>query len=202
MIVIGVTGGWATGKSTVAQMFQELGAVVLDADTIAHEVIEPKRPAWRRIVEVFGEGVLNEDQTIDRKRLADSIFSDARLRQKLEAIVHPPVWKKIKQQLQRLRRLRRVPAVVLDVPLLVEVGAESEVDVLVVVKASPAVQRLRLKQSRGWSDEELKRRLAAQMDLTAKVALADYVVENSSGRKATQTQVKQIWNQRVRAIRR
>jgi dephospho-CoA kinase len=197
MVVIGVTGGLGTGKSTVAAMFKALGAVVLDADVIAHQVMEPKRLAWRTIVETFGESVLNDDQTVNRRTLASVVFRDEPRRKRLEAIIHPPVLRSIKQRLRRLRRVRRVRAVVLDVPLLVEAGAHTLVDALVVVTAPPEIQRERLKSKYGWSDEETTARIDAQMELSAKVALADHVVDNGNGVDATRTQVKRIWNQRV-----
>ena len=194
MVVIGVTGGVGTGKSTVAKMFKELGAAVLDADAIAHQVMEPKRLAWRQIVETFGEGVLNEDQTINRSRLASIVFQDVQRRKQLEAMIHPHVLRHIKQQLHRLRRNRRVKAAVLDVPLLVETGADQFVDALVVVTAPPSVQRERLSRRYGGS-EDLEARIASQWELSAKVALADYVVDNANGVDATRTQVKRIWQQ-------
>lgn len=201
MVVIGVTGGVGAGKSTVAGLFRELGAVVLDADAITHELMEPKRLVWRAVVRAFGEGMLNDDQTINRKRLAAVVFEEPERRRQLEAIVHPQVVRRIKQELHRLQRSRRVRAVVLDVPLLVEVGAQRMVDALVVVTAPSAAQRERLQQQHGWSDEEVSKRLTAQWDLSAKVALADYVVDNGDGRTATRTQVKHIWNQ-LQAVKR
>ncbi|MBI2495422.1 MAG: dephospho-CoA kinase [Candidatus Omnitrophica bacterium] len=198
MVVIGVTGGVGTGKSTVAGMFKRLGAVVLDADRLAHEAMEPKRLAWRRIVKAFGEGILNDDQTVNRRRLAALVFQDEQSRRRLEGIVHPQVGRAIRRELHRLRRSRRVRAVVLDVPLLVEAGAHGLVEVLVVVTAPPGVQRKRLQEKFGWSDEEMTARLAAQWELSAKVALADQVVDNSDGVDATRAQVKRIWNQLVR----
>ena len=197
MVVIGVTGGVGTGKSTVAHMFKQLGAVVLDADAMAHEAMEPKRLAWRRIVKTFGEDVLNDDQTINRRALAALVFQHAQRRAQLEAILHPPIWRLMKQHVQELKRSRRVRAVVLDVPLLVEAGAQGLVDALVVVTAPPQVQRERLTHKFGWSDEETDARIAAQWALSAKVAVADYVVDNGDGVDATRRQVKHIWNQRV-----
>jgi len=199
MVVIGVTGGFGTGKSTVAGMFKRLGAVVLDADRIAHQVMEPRRLAWRQIVRAFGEGVLNEDQTVNRRRLAELVFDDEPSRKRLEGIVHPQVLRAIKHELRRLARARRARAVVLDVPLLVEAGAQGLADALVVVTAPPEVQRKRLRDKYGWSGEAIDARIAAQWDLSAKAALADYVVDNADGVDATRTQVKRIWNQRVAA---
>jgi dephospho-CoA kinase len=202
MIVIGVTGGVGTGKSTVAKMLQELGAVVLDADTLAHEAMEPKRLAWRQIIALFGDGVLNEDQTIDRRELGRLVFSDAQARQRLEAVIHPQVFRRIKQQLHRVRRRRGVRAVVLDVPLLVETDAQELADLLVVVTATEAAQRRRLHEKYGWSQEEITQRIAAQWNLSAKAALADYVVDNGNGLEHTRKQVRQIWNQAVTASHR
>ena len=209
MIVIGVTGGVGTGKTTVANMMKRLGAVVLDADVIAHQVMEPKRLAWREIVKAFGKGVLNDDQTVNRRRLAALIFRDEALRRRLERIIHPRVLRQIKSRLRRLRRpstsqvrvegrrSRRTRAVVLDIPLLVETGAQNLVDALVVVTAPPEVQRRRLKDKFGWTDEETRARIDAQWDLAAKAALADAVVDNADGVETTRTQVRRLWNRLV-----
>lgn len=197
MVVIGVTGSVGTGKSTVAKMFEELGAVVLDADVLAREAMEPKRLAWRRIVKIFGERVLNDDQTVDRRALARVVFSDAQARKRLEEVIHPQVLRRIKQQLHRLKHKRQVTAAVLDIPLLVEVGAKGLVDVLVVVVAPAEVQRTRLTSKYGWTEEEVAQRIEAQLDLSAKVALADEVVDNSDGLEETRKQVRRIWHQAV-----
>ena len=196
MIVLGVTGGLGTGKSTVSRLFGELGAVVIDADRVAHEVMQPRRLAWRKIVEVFGERALNADETINRKALAERVFHDDAARQQLEAIVHPQVIRRIKQQLARLKRNRRIQAGGLDVPLLVETGTDALVNTVVVVRAPAAVARKRL-LARGMSEQEADRRMAAQWDLSAKVALADRVVENGNGLDATRRQVKELWNRLV-----
>lgn len=195
MVVIGVTGGVGTGKSTVAKMFKQLGAEVLDADALAHEAMEPGRLAWRRIVRAFGDGVLNDDRTVNRRALARLVFSDEAARKRLEAIVHPQVLRRIKQELHRLRRRRGVRAVVLDVPLLAEAGAQELVDALVVVTAQPQQQRQRLAARRGWTEDEVARRTQAQWDVSAKVALADYVVDNRDGLEQTRRQVRRIWHQ-------
>ena len=192
MVVIGVTGGLGTGKSTVARMFGELGAIVIDADAVAHEVMEPKRLAWREVVRAFGKEILNEDETINRKRLGERVFRDPEARRQLEAIVHPPVLRRIKQRLHRLKRNRRLRIVVVDVPLLVETGSQSLVEAVVVVTAPPEVQRQRLIE-RGMPEADAAARLAAQWDLAAKAAVADYVVDNADGVEQTRRQVTQLW---------
>lgn len=199
MIVIGVTGGVGTGKSTVARMFKQLGAVVLDADAMAHEAVEPGRPAWREIVRAFGRGILKPDRTINRKRLAAVVFADRRKRKQLEAIIHPRVLRRMAQEVRRLRRGGRCKAVVLEVPLMVETSAQRLVDTLVVVTAPPAAQYRRLRKAYGWSRQEVDARSAAQWKLSAKVALADHVIDNSDGAEATRTHVEQLWNRLVPA---
>jgi len=201
MVVVGLTGGLGTGKSTVAKMFGDLGAVVLDADRIAHEVMEPKKLAWRAIVKQFGEGILNEDQTINRRWLAAWVFRDPQQRRRLEEIVHPRVLHDIKQRLHRLSRNRRLRLAVLDVPLLIESGVPRLVDAVVVVTAPPEVQRRRL-TARGMSEEEINARAAAQWELARKTAVADHVVDNADGLEQTRRQVKQLWNQLTAASKR
>ena len=198
MVVIGLTGSVGTGKSTVAGMFHRLGAQVLDADAIAHQLLEPKRLGWRRVVRTFGESILNDDQTINRAALARIVFRNKARRRQLEAILHPQVLRRIKQELCLARHSGRVPAIVLDVPLLVEAGAQRLVDALIVVTAPAAAQRARLAQRHGWSEDEIEARIRAQWELSAKAALADYVIDNSDGVDATRTQVRRIWNQLVR----
>lgn len=199
MVVIGVTGGIGTGKSTVAQMFRQLGAAVLDADAIAHKLMEPRRLAWRRIAAAFGDGVLNADQTVNRRRLAAIVFSDDEMRRRLETILHPGVMREIRRQLHQLGRSRQVTAAVLDVPLLVEVGAQDLADALVVVTAPREAQRERLKKQHGWTDEEIDARIRAQWDLSAKAVLADHVVDNGNGVDGTRTQVRRLWQTLVPA---
>ena len=205
MLVIGVTGGLGTGKSAVARMFGELGATVIDADQVAHAVMEPKRLAWRALVRTFGRDILNEDETINRTRLAERVFRDAQARQELEAIVHPPVIRHIKQQLSRLSRLRRGRnrdrIVVLDVPLLMETGSESLVERVVVVTAPPEIQRKRL-AGRGMSEAQISERIAAQWEMGRKVAMADHVVDNADGLEQTRRQVRELWKQLLGVTRR
>ena len=201
MLVIGVTGGLGTGKSSVARMFGDLGASVIDADAVAHEVMEPKRLAWRAIVRPFGRGILNQDETINRARLAERVFRDAQARRELEAIVHPHVIRQIKQQMSRLRRHRRIKAVVLDVPLLLETESESLVERIVVVTAPPDIQRKRL-AGRGMSEAQIDERLAAQWEMEKKIARADHVVDNADGLEQTRRQVRQLWNQLLGVTRR
>jgi dephospho-CoA kinase len=195
MIVIGLTGGVGTGKSTVARMFQQRGAIVLDADALARQALEPKRLAWRETVRAFGPGILNDDETVNRRRLAEVVFSDEQARRRLERILHPRVLRQIKEQLRRLRRAKPRGVVVLDVPLLFEAGAQGMADVVVVVTAPPEAQRKRLRDKFRWTEEETAARAGAQWELSAKEALADHIIDNAGGVEETRTQVKRIWEQ-------
>ncbi|MBI4354397.1 MAG: dephospho-CoA kinase [Candidatus Omnitrophica bacterium] len=193
MIVVGITGSVGTGKSTVAKMLKECGAEVIDADHLAHEAIQPRQPAWRCIIKTFGRTILKADGSIDRLALGQRVFRDAKARRRLERIIHPDVIRRTKARLSQWRRQGRVRVAVLDVPLLVEAGMHKLVDRLVVVTAPAAIQRQRLK-ARGWSEPEIRRRIAAQWKLSAKVALADVVIDNAAGLLETQRQVKDLWN--------
>ena len=203
MIVVGVTGGLGMGKSTVAKMFQELGAVALDADRLARDVIEPRKLAWRQVLKRFGDDLVHneEDVRINRKKLAARVFGDPKALKDLEAIVHPRVIREIRERLHRLKRNRRVRMVVLDVPLLFETGSNALAKVVVVVTATPKAVGARLRD-RGMSDDDAARRAAAQWDVSAKVALADHVINNSGSEQQTRRQVKELWDQLVTTRRR
>ncbi len=197
-VIVGLTGGLGTGKSTVAKMFQERKAVVLDADQIAHDAMEPRKLAWREVLDRFGEDLVHrkDDVRINRKKLAARVFGDPKALADLEAILHPRVLRLIRQRLHRLARNRRVRLVVLDVPLLLETHMEDLVDAVVVVAATPEVTRRRL-HARGMSDEDIARRSAAQWDVSAKAALADHVIDNSKDLQQTRRQVNELWQQLV-----
>ncbi|MBI3324179.1 MAG: dephospho-CoA kinase [Candidatus Omnitrophica bacterium] len=196
MIVIGLTGGLGTGKSTVARMLGELGAMVVDADAIVHELLEPGQPGSQAAAELFGREVLQPDGGVDRRKLAAAIFADATARQRLEAAVHPLVRERMQRQLRELAARSALPsAAVLDVPLLLESQGRDMVDVVVVVSAPDDVARQRLAQ-RGMTDEEIAKRRAAQWELSDKIALADVVIDNGNGLEQTRRQVEQLWNQR------
>ena len=202
MVVIGITGGIGVGKSTVAKMVEELGAVSIDADRVAHDVMQPRKLAWRQILEQFGRDLINNEQDvrINRNKLAARVFAEPQAREALEAIIHPRVSRHIKDRVHRLKRNRRVRMVVLDVPLLFETGSQQFVDEVVVVTAEPTVVRTRL-QKRGLSEHEAAQRQAAQWDVSAKVALADRVIDNSGTSEQTRRQVKELWDQLVRTRR-
>ena len=203
-LIVGLTGGMGTGKSTVARLLaKNRGVAVIDADQLAHEVLKPGKLGHRDVVRRFGKGILNPDQSVHHKKLATIVFSDDDARRDLEAIVHPRVLRDIKHKMYRMQRNtdKRLFAIVLDVPLLFETGSEKLADVVVVVTASPEVTLARLRE-RGVSEEDAARRIAAQMDVSAKAALADVVFDNSGDLEQTRRQVSELWQHLVTTRRR
>lgn len=195
MVVIGVTGGVGTGKSTVARMFGRLGAAVLDADRIAHDLLAPSTAVYRQVRRLFGPTVVDRDGRMDRKRLGEQVFASRRRMRQLTGIVHPAVRRRIREDLRRIRGCRPDAVVVLDIPLLVESGSAYRTDALVVVSAPASVAARRLHRRSGWSPEEVRRRASFQLPLRRKERRADFVVNNSGGLASTRRQVSRIWKQ-------
>jgi dephospho-CoA kinase len=176
--VIGLTGGIATGKSTFSALLRARGAPVIDADALAHAVVEPGSPALAEIARDFGPQVLRPDGTLDRKRVAERVFADAAARRRLEAITHPAVRGAMLDETLRLAAEGHA-LVFYDAPLLYEVGLDAVLDAVVVVWAPSALQRQRLIDRDGLSPAEADARLAAQLPVDEKAARADLVVENT-----------------------
>jgi dephospho-CoA kinase len=195
MILIGLTGGIATGKSTVAKMFKHCGAVVIDADELAREVVKPGKPAWREIVNTFGKTVLNSDRTLNRHALGGIIFSRPAKRHRLERIIHPRVAREQKRLTRQATRKNPKAVVIYDVPLLFEAGIDKRVDRTIVVTADRKTQISRLKKRNGLSRAEAIRRIRAQIPLIQKRRRADFVLDGATPRKALLKQVSHIFRQ-------
>ena len=176
MFLVGLTGGIASGKTTVADRLVHHGAELIDADQVAREVVVPGRPAYTEIIEHFGYGVLDEDGFIDRLELGRRVFDDASQRAVLNAITHPRIMDAIASELELLATTDGV--VVLDVPLLVEMGAKRDYDAIVVVATNPPVQIERLVRHRNLSPDEAAKRIDAQAPLEKKLAIATHVLWN------------------------
>ena len=191
-LLVGLTGGIATGKSTVSDMFRSLGAVIIDADLLARQVVEPGEPAYADIVTEFGPDVVQVDHALDRKRLGAIVFADPERRRRLEAITHPRIRERFARRVQELTDQGFEGVVIFDAPVMIESGNYRNMDRLVVVATDEATQRARL-HARDRADEaEVTRRIASQMPLAEKVKLADYVIDNSGERSATQDQVRRV----------
>ena len=183
MILVGLTGGVATGKSTVAKMFERCGAVVIDADQLAREVVQPGKPAWQEIVRTFGKDVLNPDRTINRQALGSIVFSHPTKRRRLERIIHPRVARH-QQRLTRQAAKKDLHAVVIyDVPLLFEAGIDKRVDKIIVVTADQKTQLARLRKRNGLSRSEALRRIRNQMPLAMKRCRADHILDGTKNRR-------------------
>lgn len=192
MKIIGLTGSIASGKSTVTRALRELGAPVVDADALVHELQQPGTPVTAAIAREFGPGVIRSDGSLDRAALGKIIFADPARRKALEAIVHPAVRERIWQEVERCRAEGR-PAVVLDIPLLFESGWDRQVDEVWVVYVDRATQKSRLMARDGLPPEEAERRIAAQMDLECKRTRAHRVIDNRGPEAETRAQVAEAW---------
>lgn len=193
MILVGLTGGIATGKSTVAGMFKRCGAVVIDADALAREVVEPGKPAWRAIVKAFGKTVLNPDRTLNRLVLGTKVFGHpAKLRQ-LERIIHPRVAREQIRLTKQAARKDPNAVVIYDVPLLFEAGIDERVDTTIVVTADRETQIARLRKRNGLSRAEALRRIKSQMPLTEKRRRADYTLDGTLPLPQLKKQVRSLY---------
>lgn len=194
-MIVGLTGSIATGKSTVSAMLSELGGVIIDADKIVRQVQRPGEPAWREIVEFFGEAILLPNQELDRAKLGSLVFGNENNRQRLNSIVHPRVRDERDRQTAAAMRANPQAVVVWDIPLLIETGIYKEVDKVVVVYVDPDTQLQRLLARDELSPEQAKSRIAAQMPIEQKKEYADYLIDNRGSREETQAQVLAVWEE-------
>ncbi len=190
-MILGITGGIASGKTTVAQAFQTLGAVVVSADVLAREVVRPGTQVLQQIAEYFGCQVLREDGTLNRQLMAEMVFNDGQARIALNGMTHPAIAASARTRLRQAQQ-GGAPLVIYDAPLLYEVGADREVDKVLVVKVDAEVQLTRLMARDGINRPQALARVAAQMPQEEKVARADFVVDNSGTVKETQGQVRSL----------
>jgi dephospho-CoA kinase len=193
MLRVGLTGGIASGKSTVARIFLELGAHVLDADRIAREVVPPGSQALSRIARAFGREMIRPDGTLDRAALGTLVFADAGKRRVLEGILHPLILEEIDRRIDELERSDPGGLVIVEAALILELGREAEFDTLVVVWADEEQQRRRMIQRDKLSVEEAKRRLDAQMPLSEKRGRAQFVVDNSGDQAACRADAERVY---------
>ncbi len=191
MIVVGLTGGIATGKSTVAAMLAARGVTVVDADQIARRLQEPGQPCFRQIVQAFGPETVGADGRLDRARLATLVFGDSAARRRLEEIMHPAIGQAVSVALERAAADGASIGVV-EAALILEAGHRERYDCLVVVAASPAVQLERLMRQRGLGEAEARRRMAAQWPTEDKTAAADFVIDNDGDLAATAAQTEAV----------
>lgn len=185
MVIIGLTGGIASGKSTVSRVLKDLGAIIIDADEIAHDIIAPHQPAWNNIIELFGRQTLNPDFTIDRGKLGKIVFNHRSEREALNHIVHPLVMERFEHDLEEISDSNPDAVVVLDVPLLFETQVDRMCDIVLVVWVDNKTQQQRLIKRNNLSPEEAAMRINAQLPLDEKAKKADIVIDNSGSIEET-----------------
>ena len=190
--MIGLTGGIATGKSTVVKIFEELGAGIVDSDLIAREIVEPGKPAYSEIVEYFGKNILAPDGKIDREKLGEIVFNDNEKRQALNGMTHPRVFEEMQNQIKSFAE-KDVEVVLCDVPLLIESGGQDWLKPIILVYASPENQLDRLMERDKCSRQRALSRISSQMSIDEKRKHADIIIDNSGTVENTRAQTLDIW---------
>lgn len=197
MFIVGLTGSLGTGKTTVAAMFAQLGAQIIDADRIAHRLMGRRGPCFRPIIEYFGQDILMRGH-IDRKKIANIVFNNHIALKRLERIIHPVLIKEIKEKLGWYQRNKKNQIVFIDAALLIEIGLSSLVDVLIVVKSGRQKQIARAGKHLHITKSEILKRIRAQMPMREKIRSADMMINNEGNFKNTQKQVKGLWEELLR----
>jgi dephospho-CoA kinase len=193
MIIVGLTGSVGTGKSTVTNFFRELGAYIIDWDELAREKIRPHSKAWEKIIDYFGKNILNDDLTINRQKLAETVFTDKGKVTELNQIVHPEVFKEDERITNEIKNRDPDALIIKDIPLLFELTYPIVVDKTVVVSASEQTQLTRLEE-KGMSRDDAKNRMKSQLPLEQKIKSADFVIDNNGPLEETKRQVEDIYS--------
>ena len=194
MLVIGLTGGICSGKSTVAAMFGRLGAVVIDADRVAHDLQAPGQPLFEAVVSAFGQQIVGDDGRIDRRKLGTIVFADPKARVRLENILHPAVIAECERRIQQAAA-SGAAICLLDAALLIESGRHARFDTIILVEASEAVQLERLMTRMGLGRDEAVQRIRSQMPSEEKRRYAHFTVDNGGRLEETERQVGTVWKQ-------
>lgn len=194
MLLIGLTGGIASGKTAVSDMFVKLGAHLIDADVLARDIVKPGKIAWKEIVNAFGETILDEKKEVNREKLGKIIFNNTDKRKQLEAITHPRIIEEENRKVGELRKEFKSGMIILDAALLIEAGHQNRVDKLIVVYADRETQTKRLMARDNLNYAGSQKRLDSQMPLDEKVKLADYVIDNTRSLNETKIQVSKIYS--------
>jgi len=198
-LIIGLTGGIASGKSTVASMFKDLGTKIVDVDKLGHSVILPHKPAWEKINRLFGKGILKNDFTIDREKLGRIVFTNQALLKKLNEITHPEIIKLINKEisLAKDKTHSQEKILIIDAALIYEAKMDGLMDKIIVVYINEDEQLKRLSKRDDLLKKEALQRIKSQMPMKEKVKIADYVIDNSNSLDETKKQVEKIWQSLV-----
>jgi len=195
MLMVGLTGGVASGKSVVSRILKEEGAYLIDADQIARELVQPRTSAWEELVKVFGKEILQKDGSIHRKQLAAKDFSDPKQRDLLNRTLHPRIKEEMGRRLKAIGQKDPEAIVVIDAPLLVETGDHREMDKVIVVISTEAQQIARLREREGMDQEEARRIMASQIATEEKVKVADFVIRNEGSLEETEKRAREVFQE-------
>ena len=195
MKVIGLTGNIGSGKSTVAEMFRQLGAKIIDADSIARKIVEPGQRAWKEIKDVFGDEVISSDQSIDRQKLGDIVFNDVSKRELLDNITHPKIFDEINNLVNEYEK-DHSNVVIIEAALIIEKGGLLDlIDKLILVVVDEDTQTKRIKLRDDIPSDQIHSRIKSQMRISEKKKYADYIIDNNGSVLKTRTQVNKIWKE-------
>lgn len=195
MKVIGLTGNIGSGKSTVAEMFRQLGAKIIDADSIARKIVEPGQRTWKEIKDVFGDEVISSDQSIDRQKLGDIVFNDVSKRALLDNITHPKIFDEINNLVNEYEK-DHSNVVIIEAALIIEKGGLLDlIDKLILVVVDEDTQTKRIKLRDDIPSDQIQSRIKSQMQISEKKKYADYIIDNNGSVLKTRTQANKIWKE-------
>jgi len=200
MLRVGLTGGIATGKSTVGAMFVELGCHLIESDQITHQLFEPGQAVHAAVVQQFGKHIVTGDGTIDRRILGDIVFKDPQARAELNSLVHPAIIQRQQEWLKGIEARDPGGIAIVDAALMIEVGTYKNYDKVIVVTGSPEIQRERLRARSALSEEQIESRIRSQMPTEEKMKYADFVIDNSGSIESTRAQVERVYRQLRAAV--
>jgi len=195
MLVVGLTGGVASGKTTVSRILQQEGAYLIDADLIARELVQPHTPIWSELIRAFGKEILEKDESINRRALAARVFSNPQKREQLEKILHPQIAREIDRRIEEIRKKDPEAVVVVDAALLVETGTYRRMDRLIVVTATEAQQVERLGNRTGAAPKEALGIISSQIPLAEKLKVADFIIRNEGALEETIRRAKEVFRE-------
>lgn len=197
MRIVGLTGGFGTGKSFVASLFRRLGAKIIDADKLGHKALRKGSAVYKKVVTAFGKKILKPDLSINRQALANIVFADRKNLSKLNRMVHPEI---IQDIVNRINAAAKGEVLIVDAPLICETNIAGLMDVLIVVKASKRSQIKRCSRKFNMSQRGVHKRIACQMPLNKKIRIADYTVDNNGTKQDTKKQVRKIWQELKKGV--
>jgi len=192
MLIVALTGGIGSGKSSIAKMFKDEGAYVIDFDYLARVVVEPDKPAWRKIIDYFGPEILSPDRTLNRSILAEIVFSDTKSRKALEGFTHPRIFEKRDTLIKDIKKKDPKAIVIVDIPLLFELSLKKKYDKVILVYVSRDVQIKRAIKRGVLTKEGVEKRLKTQIPIEEKKLLSDYIINNEGSMKNTRDQVRKV----------